>query len=202
MGTALHSRPPPFELFFAPLEVTLKPSKLECVRFAYIASKYGHAGQVRDDGTRYFDHPKASAWIYIHELDCRNVRMICVLLLHDISEDTYLLSPYRMSLNFGIDIALDVHALTKLPGKKESAEEFLQRIIERGPEAILGKLIDRLHNLRTLSGCTEEKRKAQRAETCRFHLPMLVPALKSHGGEWAQLAVKVESLINQALDQR
>ena len=201
MGTVVHPRPPPFELFFAPLEVSLNPSKLERVRFAYIASKYGHAEKVREDGSRYFDHPKASAWIYIDELGGRNTRMTSVLLLHDMSEESYLLSPYRLALNFGMDIALDVRAVTKLPNKKESTEDYLRRIIARGPEAILAKLIDRLHNLRTLSCCLKEKQVAQRDETKKYHLPMLIPALRRHGGEWEKLAVKVDDLIQEALKQ-
>jgi hypothetical protein len=48
-------RPPGYELFFAPLQATLTPTDQEMLHFAYIASKYGHAGQMRDGGTRYFD---------------------------------------------------------------------------------------------------------------------------------------------------
>ena len=109
----LKQRPPGYELFFAPLAVAYDPTTYENVQFAYFASKYGHAGQVRDDGSRYFDHPKAAAWIYIDELGGRNARTIMDILLHDLSEDTYLLSPYRIALNFGEDVALDVRALTK-----------------------------------------------------------------------------------------
>src|SRR5665647_692216 len=93
-------RPPGYELFFAPLQATLNPTEQERLHFAYVTSKYGHAGQFRDGGTRYFDHPKAATWIYVHELDGKDVRLIAILLLHDIQEDSYLLSPYRMNLNF------------------------------------------------------------------------------------------------------
>lgn len=59
-------RPPGYELFFAPLQVMFDPNTYERIRFAYIASKFGHDKQTRDDGSRYFDHPKAAAWIYIY----------------------------------------------------------------------------------------------------------------------------------------
>ncbi|MGB4076345.1 MAG: hypothetical protein WBK28_01405, partial [Minisyncoccia bacterium] len=121
-------RPPPYELFFAPL-VVLAPREYEAVQFAYFASKYGHAKQVRDDGSRYFDHPKAAAWIYIHELGGRDPRTIINLLLHDLSEDCYLLSGYRLLRNFGEEIALDVRALTKLPKGKETTTAYLERVI-------------------------------------------------------------------------
>lgn len=61
-------RPPCYELFFAALAVVLSPGEYERIQFAYFISKYGHAKQLRDDGARYFDHPKAATWIYIDEL--------------------------------------------------------------------------------------------------------------------------------------
>ncbi len=192
-------RPPPYEIFFAPLAVTLSPDDLERVQFAYFSSKYGHAGQKRDDGSRYFDHPKGAAWIYIHELGGRDVRTIIDLLLHDLSEDQYLLSPYRLGLNFGEDIALDVHALTKLPKGKETTKEYLLRVIARGPSCITGKIIDRLHNLRTLSTCTPEKQVKTIQETQEYHLRLLIPALRAHGKHWAKYADVLELKINEAI---
>ena len=195
-------RPPGYELFFAPLAVVLTPNDFENIQFAYFSSKYGHLLQLREDGTPYFDHPKAAAWIYIDELGGRNVRAIIDQLLHDMSENAYLLSPYRLGLNFGIDIALDVRALTKLPPGKESTTEYLGRIMTRGPQAILAKLCDRLHNLRTMEVCTLEKQTRQVRETLDYHCPLLIPALREHGGEWAAhanaLAVKIAAAI-QAL---
>ena len=192
-------RPPGYELFFALLQVALNPNDYERIQFAYFASKYGHAGQIRDGGSRYFDHPKAAAWIYISELGGRDPRVIIDNLLHDLSEDTYLLSPYRISLNFGVDIALDVRALTKLPKGKETTAEYLGRIIAQGPWAILAKLCDRLHNLRTLKECTEEKRTEQIAETLEYHLPLLLPALHKHGGPWTEYAGALEQKIHEAI---
>lgn len=193
------TRPPPYELFFAPLAVSLTPNEYEQVQFAYFASKYGHAGQVRDSGERYFDHPKAAAWIYIDELGGREVRTIINLLLHDLTEDQYLLSPYRLALNFGEETALDVHALTKLPKGKETTEEYLGRVIARGPACITAKIIDRLHNLRTLYGCTPEKRVRVVQETKDYHLLMLIPALRTHGAPWEEYALVLKTKTYEAI---
>jgi len=193
-------RPPGYELFFAPLQVVLKPNKYEMVQFAYFASKYGHAGQVRDGGTRYFDHPKAAAWIYMSELNGRDPRVIIDLLLHDLSEDAYLLSPYRIARNFGSDIALDVRALTKLPQGKETTKEYLQRVINRGPRVILAKICDRLHNLRSVNECTPEKRARQHQETTEHHRPLLLTALRGHGDVWSRSAAYLEGELVKALD--
>jgi (p)ppGpp synthase/HD superfamily hydrolase len=194
-------RPPGYELFFAPLQVALDPNSYERVQFAYFASKYGHAGQVRDDGCRYFDHPKAAAWVYISELGGRDPRAIVDILLHDLSEDTYLLSPYRITLNFGAEIALDVRSLTKLPKGKETTEEYLGRIITRGPWTILAKLCDRLHNLRTLQGRSEEKRAQQVVESQQYHLRLLVPALRNCSELWAPYADVMKRKLMQAISQ-
>lgn len=193
-------RPPGYELFFAPLAVIFDPTTLERIQFAYFCSKYGHAKQKRDDGSRYFDHPKRAAWIYINEFGGRDPRVISDLLLHDTPEDTYLLSFYRISINFGVDIALDVRAVTKLLKGKEAFEENMTRIIVRGPEAILSKTIDRLDNTRTLGGCTLEKQDRKIKETREVLLLMLIPALRSHGGEWERYADLLEAKINEAID--
>ena len=192
-------RPPGFELFFSPLQIYLDPKELESVQFAYIVSKYGHRGQTRDDGSRYFDHPKAAAWIYISELNGNDPRLIIDLLLHDISEDAYLLTPYRIRLNLGVDIALDLQALTKLPKGKESTADYLMRICLQGPWAITAKLCDRLHNLRNLATCTIEKQRAQFAETHEYHLAILIPALRQYGGQWISYADALEAKMSEAL---
>jgi guanosine-3',5'-bis(diphosphate) 3'-pyrophosphohydrolase len=199
MNTAV--RPPCYEIFFAPLQVALNPTDYERVQFAYFASKYGHSGQLRADGTRYFDHPKAAAWIYIHEFGGRDPEVIIDTLLHDLSEDAYLLSPYRISLNFGEDRALDVWAMTKLPEGKETTLEYLGRIVARGICCILAKLFDRLHNLRTLHGKTTEKRKETIVETLEFHIPILIGALQKYGGPWNTIADQIEQKIHEAIAQ-
>ncbi len=196
----LAKRPPPYEIFFLRLNVILDPTELENVRTAYLCSKFGHHKQTRIDGSRYFDHPKAAAWIYVDELGGSDVRVLIDTLLHDVREETYLLSPYRIKLNFGDEIAHDVEGLTKLRYAKESTGEYLGRVIRRGPWAILAKLLDRLHNLRTLLSCSPEMRDAQVKETREYHIPMLIPALRACGGEWVMIADTVESLIKQAIE--
>lgn len=195
------ARPPGCELFFAPLLVALDPNTCERIEFAYIASKFGHYKQIRDDGTRYFDHPKAAAWIYINELGGRDPEVIIDLLLHDLQEDSYLLSPYRIALNFGAERALDVRALTKLPKGKETIEEYLGRVIGRGPRVILAKLCDRLHNNRSLHNCIPEKRMRQIDETREYHLKLLIPALRSYGEKWEEYADDIQGMITDALAQ-
>lgn len=202
--TRYTKRPPGYELFFMPLLVTLDPLTCERIQFAYLVSKYGHSNQKRDDGTRYFDHPKGAAWIYINEFHGRDSEIIINTLLHDLSEDAYLLSPYRIAHNFGEERALDVGALTKLPKNKngeskETTEEYLKRIIARGPRAIISKLLDRLHNLRSLQATSPEKKERLLEETKNYHIPMLIGSLRSCSPEMAQkLLAALEAAIAAA----
>lgn len=191
---------PGYELFFAPLQIALPARGLEKVGFAYQCSKHGHQGQVRDGGERYFNHPKRATWIYIDELGGRDVRTIIDILLHDLSEDARLLSPFRIAVNFGAEVAADVRALTKVTrGKKEPTDEYLARVIAQGPRAILAKLCDRLDNLRTLEECPVKKQRSQVAETEKFHIPLLIPALKAHGKPWADYAEKLAEKMSTAI---
>jgi GTP pyrophosphokinase len=196
---ALQKRPPGRVLFFLPLMVDLTPSYCERIEFAYRVSKNGNTGKIREDGSRAFDHPKAAAWIYMHELGGRDPRQIVDILLHDELEDNFLMSPFRISLNFGKESALDIQAVTKIKG--ETTEEYLDRVIAQGACAILTKLCDRLHNLRTLYGCTVKKRIHQLEETQEFHLPLLIPALRQFAGKWPEYAYILEQGMIEAMVQ-
>lgn len=197
--TQLITRPPPRALFMFPLEMDLTPKALRDVHTAYQMSKHGHADQVRDDGRRYFDHPKSVAWTYINEYGGRSRRIIIGILLHDMLEDSYLLTPYNIKRLFGEDITCDVRAMTKLAKGKETTEAYLQRIIAQGPYAIADKLFDRLDNVRDLGGVTAKKRATQIAETKQFHLEILVPALESRGGKWVDMSIWLKREIHKAL---
>lgn len=195
-------RPPSYELFFAPLEVLLKsPKKLERIQFAYFQSKFGHYKQKRVDGTRFFDHPKTASWIYTDEFGGKDYKIIIELLLHDIQEDSYILSLYRIAHNFGKKIALDLRALTKLPKGKETTAEYVQRIIKRGYRAIIVKLCDKLSNLRDMHhpDFTQERRDKQIEEARIHYQGTLIQALRECGPKWHDFADKMEKKIDEAI---
>jgi (p)ppGpp synthase/HD superfamily hydrolase len=191
-------RPPGRIKFFGRLSKDLSTSELEPIECAYRFSKCGHSKELRDSGRRYFDHPKGATWIYIYEFGGRDPRVIIVTLLHDIRENTFFLSHYRISLNFGEESALDVHALTKRPEGEETLVEYIQRIIKQGPWAILAKLFDNLDNARTLDGCTKEKRERKIKEYKENHVRLLIPALRKCGEPWASYADALEKKFADA----
>lgn len=155
------------EKFLEPL--ILSVAEIEHVHAAYVFAKYGHHDQTRDGGGRYFDHPKEVANIIIHELGIRNNwKVIVTALLHDILEDTYLLSEDRIQRNFGKKVALWVALLSKVP-----KEGYHERLAACGIwEVLLVKLCDRLHNLRSFSIWDEKRQKKYLRETEEVYLPL------------------------------
>lgn len=147
--------------FFGSIEPLLTPLELEKIETAYIFSKYGHRNQVRDGGDRYFEHPRAVAWIIINELKFYDWQTIVLALLHDIKEDSYILSWHRIQLNFGRKIAIGLKLLTKDP-----KDGYLERLRDHGTwRELLVKICDRVHNLRTLTECSPQKQRKQIQET-------------------------------------
>ena len=167
------SRPPGRRAFFARLKVFTNEDALVYIGRAYEFSKYGHAKQLRDDGSRYFDHPKAVTWILMTEFGITNWVAIAVALLHDLREDTFLLS-HRCAVDcFGIDVAHGLEAITKRRRpRKEAIRSYLARIIEQGIFIILVKLAGRLHNMRTLGNCPKNKQVRTAKQTLRYFIPL------------------------------
>ncbi|MEK7516267.1 MAG: HD domain-containing protein [Patescibacteria group bacterium] len=157
------------ERFLAKLAPYMLADELENVLAAYELAKYGHRGQKRDSGERYFEHPRAVAEIIIDELELRNDwRIVATALLHDVLEDAWILSERRLALNFGRDVALWLRLLTKKP-----KDGYLERLREHGSwEVLVVKLCDRLHNLRSLGKCDEAKQRKQIVETRAHYVPL------------------------------
>ena len=124
----------------------------------YWAKKY-HGEQKRKSGEPYYTHPLEVAYmIYEHRL---KTDVIVASILHDIIEDTPVTAGMILD-NFGWRIAEMVDMLTRdrPDGTKLSVEKILENAYEMGDkEVLLIKLIDRLHNIQTISFQSPEKRK-------------------------------------------
>ena len=126
------------------------------------------------------------AWILIQAGITSDQETLAIALLHDVLEDSHLLSPRRIEINFGVNVRQGIQDLTINPG--EAHEVFVQRWLgeNTGWRALLVKLADRLHNLRTLDALSSERRTRKQAETRELYLPALeevrhrmpTPALK------------------------
>jgi len=154
--------------FIELLQHKMSPTNIRSVMRAYTLAKYGHREQSRDDGTRYFEHPKRvailliKAGIYDHE-------MIIAALLHDIIEDSFILDVQIIKDTFGERVLKLIKALTKNNG--ENFIDYIQRLKNSGTSAQLIKLADRADNIGDLEGCTIKKAKKQLEETKQIFLP-------------------------------
>jgi GTP diphosphokinase / guanosine-3',5'-bis(diphosphate) 3'-diphosphatase len=146
------------EKFAELLGFRLTSSELRRVMRAYKLAKYGHKDQLREDGERYFEHPKAVALILIQELRIIDADTIIAALMHDLQEDSFILSWEDIEDIFGKDVSRYVRAVTKEPNK-----DYLGNLLEAPTPALFVKLADRLHNLRTLGACRPEKQLKKRA---------------------------------------
>ena len=164
--------------------IDLTPREFQLVILAYRIAKYGHKGQLRDDGKmRYFEHPKAVALILIEEnAQFRPVkpRQVIAALLHDIKEDSHILTWQDIELIFGKRVRKSVEIMTKdktLP-KEIRHLLYFKQLSAASSEDKDTKLADRLHNMRTLGDCSPEKQREYVKETVDFYLPL---AKKNNG---------------------
>ncbi len=154
-----------------------KQYDLEKIIAAYeLAEKYHH-DQKRESGEPYISHPLSVAYILL-ELGM-DTDTICAALLHDVVEDTPC-TLEEITKKFGSDVAMLVNGVTKLKKveiftKEEQKAENIRKILLAMSEdirVIIIKLSDRLHNMRTLKYCREEKRRTIAHETMNIYAPI------------------------------
>ncbi len=141
-----------------------------------LADKY-HSGQKRESGEPYITHPLAVAYILL-ELGM-DTDTVCAALLHDVVEDTDC-TLEELQKRFGPDVAMLVNGVTKLKKvatftKDEQKAENIRKILLAMSEdirVIIIKLADRLHNMRTLNFCRDEKRRVIAHETMNIYAPI------------------------------
>ncbi|GAA0314702.1 HD domain-containing protein [Actinoallomurus spadix] len=134
------------------------------IRHAYEFAARCHEGQFRKSGDPYITHPVAVAEIAIDAgLD---VATVCAALLHDILEDTDC-DVTRLREEFGDEIATLVASITGLgyrhaPGAIGAADDRVLAL----------KVLDRLHNMRTLRYLEKEKQRLRAQQTLDVMAPL------------------------------
>ena len=135
-----------------------------------------HSKQKRKSGEPYIIHPIAVARIIAEELELSTDAIIAAF-LHDVVEDTdYTIEDIRHL--FGNGVAFLVNVVTKQ--KKEEYEHSKQidnyqqmlSSVQYDIRALLIKLADRLHNMRTLSSMRPDKQMKIAGETDYFYAPL------------------------------
>jgi GTP pyrophosphokinase/guanosine-3',5'-bis(diphosphate) 3'-pyrophosphohydrolase len=155
----------------------LESAQIEAVREAAFFAAEAHVGQYRKSGEPYVFHPLAVARIlaevrFDHET-------VMAALLHDVIEDTDY-TKEQLKNRFGNELAELVDGVSKLTqmqcGTKleAQAENFRKMFLAMAKDlrVIMIKLADRLHNMRTLSVMTLEKRRRTARETLEIYAPI------------------------------
>jgi len=144
---------------------------------AYVFAVKMHGSQKRESGDPYFSHPVEVAGILTeYKLDYAT---IITALLHDTVEDTAA-SYEDIEKLFGKEVATLVEGVTKLSRiqaqseHNKQAENFRKLVLAMSEDirVLLIKLADRLHNMRTLQYCKEEKRQRIARETLDIYAPL------------------------------
>ncbi|MFS8628293.1 MAG: bifunctional (p)ppGpp synthetase/guanosine-3',5'-bis(diphosphate) 3'-pyrophosphohydrolase [Limnochordales bacterium] len=140
-------------------------------------ARQAHAGQYRDSGEEYFQHPYEVALI-LADLQM-DVDTIVAGLLHDVLEDTSVTREV-LAEQFGEPVARLVEGVTKLAKisfmtREEQQARSLRKMFLAMAEdlrVIVIKLADRLHNMRTLRHLSAERQRRIATETLEIYAPL------------------------------
>ena len=164
------------ESLFANMEQRISAEDMQRVRNAYALAAEAHKDQRRKTGEPYIIHPIAVARIVAEELEL-GANPVIAAFLHDVVEDTeYTIED--ICERFGDDVAFLVGVVTKhkkdKSQKSKQVDNYRQILasVQYDVRAILIKLADRLHNMRTLDSMRPDKQMKIAGETDYFYAPL------------------------------
>ena len=172
---------------------------LEIIQRAYDVANKQHEGQFRKSGDPYVQHPLEVAYILTTLNTGPNT--IAAGLLHDVLEDTDI-TKTELANAFNEDIANIVDGVTKISKlkymTKEKAlahnHEKLLLAMAKDIRVIVVKLVDRLHNMRTIEFHDPVKQKRIAQETLDLYSPL------AHRLGMYRLKAELEDLSFKVLD--
>jgi GTP pyrophosphokinase len=147
------------------------------IEAAYEVASGAHEGQIRQTGDAYVTHPLIVAEILANfEQDSDT---IIAALLHDVVEDTEV-TLKGLEKQFGPGVARLIDGVTKLDrikfsSRKEQQAATIRKMaiaIAKNRDVLLIKLVDRLHNIRTIDPLPAEKQQRVAAETLEIYAPL------------------------------
>ena len=159
----------------------LPPEKVALVEAAYNYAAKAHAGQIRQSGDPYVEHPLQTAMTLADlQLDAAT---LAAALLHDVSEDCNI-PQEEIEAEFGTEVSKLVEGVTKLSKltwqktsetkQKSQAENLRKMLIAMAEDlrVVFIKLADRLHNMVTLGALSPERRRKNALETLEIYAPL------------------------------
>ena len=171
----------------------------DMIYIAYRLAKSAHTGQRRRSGAPYIDHP-----VQVARMACTlsfDAETITAALLHDVVEDTAY-SYNDIKLLFGESVAELVDGVTKLTKIKynthdEQQVENLRKMflaMAKDIRDVIIKLIDRLHNMRTLEYMSESKQREKSREVLEIYSPL------AHRLGMSKIKTELEDLALKYID--
>jgi GTP pyrophosphokinase len=161
---------------FRRMESKVSSSEIARLRSAFEFAREAHRPQRRKSGEPYIIHPVCVARIVAEELELGADPVIAAF-LHDVVEDTdYSIDDIRE--RFGDDVAFLVGVVTKEKKDKyvqsKQVDNYRQILasMQYDVRALLIKLADRLHNMRTLNSMRPDKQMKIAGETDYFYAPL------------------------------
>lgn len=171
----------------------------DIIYIAYRLAKAAHSHQFRRSGQPYIEHPVQVAYIAAQlSLD---TTAISAALLHDVVEDTVYTIDDIKTL-FGDSVAEIVDGVTHLKKikyntREEQQVENLRKMflaMAKDIRVVLIKLIDRLHNMRTLNFMPRAKQLMISKETLDVYAPL------AHRLGMSKIKIELEDLALKYLD--
>lgn len=145
-------RPAPVPPALTLVLAALAPDDARRLHETYQFAAAAHAGQMRDEGTPFIEHPVRVAVILWSELGCRDIDTLLAALAHDILEDCEEISADILEGVIGADALQLVDGVTKRAVeptlKAERDRAYLEQLRALPHAARLLKLADRIDNLR------------------------------------------------------
>lgn len=194
----------------------IRPEDREEIMYAYDIAKTAHRTQKRDQGGRYFEHPRHVALILMDECRVFDRDLVMAALLHDTAEDTTVWGNGkgennsvwmtrvrgRVSRLFGTRVGDIVADLTKpkvdgkeIKNSKEVNKVYHEHLLRAPVDSVLIKMCDRLHNLRTLRGVAKDKQARKIKETEEELLPIFERVLDKYPEQGAFLLGQILGAI-------
>lgn len=153
------------------LRVTRPDADIELIRRAYEVTAYWHQGHTRWSGDPYITHPLAVATI-LAEAGADD-EMLCAGLLHETIGDTrYTLD--ALSREFGTRVAAlvtETAALDQVKGQGRRTAARVMAAESADARAVVIKLADRLHNMRTIQFVPQAKQLRKARESLDIFAP-------------------------------
>ncbi|MEU5876700.1 HD domain-containing protein [Spirillospora sp. NPDC047279] len=141
--------------FTAGLPATITRTDRERIRRAYEFAARWHEGQRRRSGDPYITHPVAVAELAAGS--GQDATMICAALLHDVLEGTGC-ERAELRAEFGEEVSSLVSGLADLPSANE--------------RVLTLKVLDRLHNIRTIEYVDARKQRSKCEDTLEVTAPL------------------------------